>query len=288
MTTDGTARTTARGVPAFVRALPRRAVSRLVGAAVRAPLPRRLLVPLLRLYARAYGADLAESAPVESYGTMLDFFVRRLNVGVRTQDADLSVVGSPADATVHATSLVEGGTVLPAKGVGYTVPSLLASREDAEAFEGATATVLYLAPGDYHRFHWPFDGTVDTVRHVPGDLWPVHPGAVAAIPGLFTRNERVVCLGRTANGGRFAFVPVGALNVGSIRLSFLDLRTNRGAGARDGRTIRATASGRRGDEFGWFEMGSAIVLLLSKEAGVLAPLEPGTRVRVGSAIGRLR
>jgi phosphatidylserine decarboxylase len=276
-------------LPAFVRAMPRRAVSRLVGAAVRAPLPRPVLEPLIRLYAGAFGADLAESAvPPGAFRTFLDFFVRRLREGARPQDADPDVVGSPADARVHATSLVTGGSTLQAKGVPYSVAALLGSVRDAETFEGATATVLYLAPGDYHRFHWPFDGTIDAVRHLPGELWPVHPGALAAVPRLFAVNERVPCLGRTAAGARFAFVPVGALNVGSIRLAFLPLRTNRGASARAARACAVDVRGRRGDELGWFEMGSAIVLLLSREAGALAPLEPGTRVRVGGPIGRLR
>jgi phosphatidylserine decarboxylase len=281
---DGTTR-----VPAFVRAMPRRALSRLVGAAVRSPLPRGVLVPLLRAYSWAYGADLTEAAtPVESYPTFLDFFVRRLREGARPQDPDPSVIGSPADGKVHATSLVVKGATIQAKGISYTVADLLASPEDAEEFEGATATIVYLAPGDYHRFHWPFDGRIDRVRHVPGDLWPVHPGALAGVPRLFVRNERLPCLGRTANGGRFAFVPVGALNVGSIRLAFHGVRTNRGASAHSIRTFSLDVRGRRGDELGWFEMGSAIVLLLSPEAGVLAPLDPGTRVRVGAPIGRLR
>jgi phosphatidylserine decarboxylase len=276
-------------LPAFVRAMPRRAASRLVGAATRLPLPSGILSPLLRLYARAFGADLGEAASdVTAHRTFLDFFVRRLREGARPQDSDPSVVGSPADGAVHATSLVAEGSAVQAKGISYSVASLLGSAEDAAAFEGATATVIYLAPGDYHRFHWPFDGTIDTVRHLPGELWPVHPGAVAAVPRLFATNERVACLGRTAPGARFAFVPVGALNVGSIRLSFHDLRTNRGASYRSVRTFVLDVRGRRGDELGWFEMGSAIVLLLSKEAGVLAPLEPGARVRVGTPIGRLR
>jgi phosphatidylserine decarboxylase len=269
--------------------MPRRAVSRLVGAAVRLPLPRAVLEPMIRLYARAFGADLSESAvPASAHRTFLEFFVRPLRGGLRPQDPDARVVGSPADAKVHATSLVTGGTSLQAKGVPYSVAALLGSERDAADFEGATATVLYLAPGDYHRFHWPLDGTIDVVRHLPGELWPVHPGALAAVPRLFAVNERVPCLGHTVSGARFAFVPVGALNVGSIRLAFHDLRTNRGASARGARTHAVEVHGRRGDELGWFEMGSAIVLLLSKEAGALAPLEPGTRVRVGTPIGRLR
>jgi phosphatidylserine decarboxylase len=276
-----------RRLPGYVRALPRRALSRILGVVGRAEVPRPLLAAVLGVYARAFGADMSEAErPLGRYRSFLDFFTRRLRPGVRSGPSDPLAVASPADCRVHATSEVRDGTVLQVKGARYAVADLLGSPEDASAFEGGTAATLYLAPGDYHRFHWPFDGTVEVVRHLPGDLWPVHPGAVANLPGLFAKNERVACLGHVAGGGRFAFVPVGALNVGSIRLEFHPLRTNRGGGAR--RAWRIHVPGRRGDPFGWFEFGSAIVLLLAPDAGTLDDAAPGTRRLVGHEIGRLR
>jgi phosphatidylserine decarboxylase len=276
--------TTAR-LPAIVRLMPRRAVSRLLGALGRAQAPLPLRLAVLGLYSRAFGADLAEAdRPLRGYDTFLAFFTRGLKAP-RAMPTDERTVVSPADGRVHASSPVARGAIVQAKGIDYTVAELLGDREDAAPFDGGSALTVYLAPGDYHRFHWPFDGTVTRIRHLPGDLWPVHPGAVRAVPRLFARNERVALIGHTTQGGAFAFVPVGALNVGSIRFAFHSVRTNRGATARP-RTWTVHHAFHRGDECGHFEFGSAIVMLVAPSAGTLLPLEPGTRVRVGDPIGR--
>jgi phosphatidylserine decarboxylase len=116
----------------------------------------------------------------------------------------------------------------------------------------------------------------------------VNDDAVARVPRLFARNERVALFGRTSGGGRYAFVCVGALNVGSIRLAGRALRTNRRAPLAPAEEVVAPPSAvRRGDELGHFAFGSAVVVLLSPEAGRLDPLEPRAAVRVGLRIGTL-
>lgn len=273
--------------PLAIRLMPKRFTSRFLGLLGRVPLPGFLLRPLLRLYTRTFGADLEEMArPLSTYRNFLDFFTRPLKEGLRPQSKDPRVIGSPADGRVYRAGAIENGTVLQAKGVPYSIADLLGSEVDAGRFEGGTYLVIYLAPGDYHRFHWHLDGRIKTIRHLPGELWPVNDKAVASVRGLFARNERIATLGQTASGAAFAYVPVGALNVGSIRLSFHDVRTR---GWRRGKPRDWTIAhgGKRGDEFGWFEFGSSIVLLLAKEAGALAPIEPETKVRVGTEIGRL-
>ena len=172
------------------------------------------------------------------------------------------------------------------KGTTYRVADLLDDPATAADLEGGTFVTIYLAPGDYHRYHWPFDGSVNTVRHLPGDLWPVNERSVEGVSGLFTVNERVSVLGKTAGERVFAYVPVGALNVGSIRLAFHDLRTNLCCRKR-APDAWIEAPGRRGDEFGLFEFGSTIVLLLAADGGQIEALEPGTRLRMGDPIGRL-
>jgi phosphatidylserine decarboxylase len=273
--------------PLPVRLAPRRLVSRLTGLLARLRLPGFLLRPMLRAYARRYGADLAEMAqPLASYRSFVDFFTRPLKDGARPQSDDPLVVGAPHDGRVQRTGRVEDGTLLQVKGSTYSLVELLGDGEWASRFEGGSYYVGYLAPGDYHRFHWPFDGRADTVRRLPGDLWPVNERAVASVERLFARNERVVVLGTTASGGAFAYVAVGALNVGSIRLAFHEMRTNRW---RRGtvRTWSVDAAGARGHEFGRFELGSTVVLLLARDAGSLDRLEPGVPIRVGQPIGRL-
>lgn len=274
--------------PLLVRALPRRGLSRAVGWLAKRRVPGFLLRPMLRMYAARYGANLAESArPLEDFKSFTDFFTRTLAEGARAMPADPNAIASPCDGTASMAGAISDGTVLQVKGHSYAVADLLGDAAEAEAFEGGTFAVLYLAPGDYHRFHWPFAGTLDTLRHVRGDLWPVNERSVESVESLFAVNERVVCLGTLSGGGRFAYIPVGALNVGSIKLAFHDLDTNRARGVAAQRWP-VTAVGARGDLFGLFELGSTIVLLLARDAGVLTPPEPGTTLRLGDVIGAVK
>lgn len=277
-----------RKPPLIVRLIPRRGLSRLTGFFARRRLPGLLLRPLLRWYAKRYGADLTEAArPLEDYRSFVDFFTRELREGVRQMPAAEQEIACPCDGTASISGRVEAGTLVQVKGHTYALAELLGDPDEADGFEGGTYCVLYLAPGDYHRYHWPWAGTIDTVRHVRGDLWPVNERSVGSVERLFARNERVVCLGRTPAGARFAYIPVGALNVGSIRLAFHDVRTNR-LGQTAAERWPVQVHGVRGDPFGWFELGSTIVLLLAKDAGTLVPPAPGTKIRVGDALGTMR
>ncbi len=274
---------------ALVRCLPRKAVSRALGFLSELPMPRLLLEPVLAAYSKGFGVDLAEAArPLSAYASFNDFFTRELRPGLRPIDADRASVVSPVDGRVYMSGSVENGTILQVKGVPYAVAELLGSADDARPFEGGSFVTAYLSPKDYHRIHWPLDGFVDRLRHLPGDLWPVNDTALARVPRLFARNERVAILGRTSAGHPFALVPVGALNVGSIRLAFHPMRTNRGRTAVP-RTIRfdAPIAAVRGAEAARFAFGSAVVLLVSRAAGRLAEPAPGTVVRLGTPIGRI-
>ena len=277
--------------PMWMRLLPRRALSRFVGGAARTPLPGWMLRPLLRMYGKAYGVQWHEMArPLKDYEHVVDFFTRRLKPGVRPMPDDELAIACPADGRIAQSGSVEAGTLVQAKGLTYTVGELLSDEDATSRYAGGTFAVVYLAPGDYHRFHWPFDAEVARVVHQPGDLWPVNKSAVATVPRLFARNERVIVEG-TTQGAPFAFVAVGALNVGSIRLAFHDLRTNRGARATT-RTWHLEdpsegAGAKRGDELGWFELGSTVVVVLSASAGALTDVPAGTRCLVGDAIGSL-
>lgn len=274
--------------PAFVRAMPRRLISRLMGQVGRLQAPPFLMQPILRIYSRHFGVNFDEMAhPLSTYRCFLDFFTRPLKPGARPMDPDPAVICSPADGTVQNAGDITAGMVLQVKGLEYSVAELLGSAEDAAPFDGGTFLTAYLSPGDYHRYHWPFAGTVTTVRHLPGDLWPVNEGAVHGVPRLFARNERVAVLGRTTSGHAFAYVPVGALNVGSIRLSFHDVRTNRMRAAAPQSWDLPDMPFERGDECGFFEFGSSIVLLLERDAGTYDELMPDTTLRVGRRIGQL-
>lgn len=282
-------------IPKWLQRLPKRRLSRLVGRAARVELPRWLLRPLLATYARFYGVRREEMArPLGAYTSFVDFFTRTLAPGARPLPDDPSAIVSPADGRIAQSGRIEAGTLIQAKGMPYRLDELLADPGAGRAFEGGSYHVVYLAPGDYHRFHWPFDATIESVRHVTGELWPVNAKAVAAVPRLFAVNERVVVaghLGREGLGGRYAFVAVGALDVGSIRLAFQDLETNVAAHdhlfdlALDHSPVHHLLAG-RGDELGLFELGSTVIVVLAPEAGELDLLPTGQRVRVGERVGR--
>ena len=273
--------------PLIVRLIPRRFVSRMTGWFARRRLPGFLLRPFLRWYARRYDADLTQAArPLAEYRSFVDFFTRTLKADARPLPEDPKAIACPCDGTVSMAGTVEHGTLLQVKGHTYSLAELLGLQPAADLLEGGTYVVLYLAPGDYHRFYWPFDGRVETAVHMPGDLWPVNERSVGGVERLFARNERVVCFGTVAGEAAFAYVPVGALNVGSIRLAFAPVRTNRWS-RRPPASELPDVAGKRGDEFGWFELGSTIVLVLAPDAGTLDTLVAGTRVRMGQPIGRL-
>jgi len=282
----------------FVRLLPRRTLSRTLGWLSERRLPWPLLAPVLWAYSKGFGVDRSEMArPLRRYRSFNDFFTRELRDGLRPQEPDPAAAVSPIDGRVYMSGTVERGTILQCKDVPYSIADLLGSDADAQPFEGGTFLTAYLSPKDYHRIHWPLDGRVERVRHLPGDLWPVNDGALAGVPRLFARNERVAIFGRAGRGvaagagAPFALVPVGALNVGSIRLAFETtepLRTNRrGPRTPEELALRGEVATRKGDEAARFAFGSAIVLLLSREAGRLDPLEPGTVLRLGRRIGTL-
>jgi phosphatidylserine decarboxylase len=262
-------------------------LSRLTGRLSDLRLPPFVLRPLLRLYVGAFGVDLGEAAePLESFATFNAFFTRRLRAGARPVAGGDGVVVSPSDSRLSTIGPVPpDGRLEQVKGSTYSMEALLGSAEDAASFRLGTCATLYLSPAMYHRVHSPVDGRVVAWRYVPGRLFPVNRAGVRSVPGLFTRNERVILFMETEAHGPVAVVLVGAANVGRMSLAFADLVTNRGGGP-GSRTVPAEPLAvRRGDEIGTFNLGSTVVLLLADPA--LAPVAgAGDLVRMGQALWR--
>lgn len=262
-------------------------LSRLTGRLSDLRLPRAILVPAIRAYARAYGADLTEAAlPVEAYPSFNAFFTRRLREGARPIAGGEGVVVSPSDSRLSTIGPVPpDGRLEQVKGSTYSVAALLGSAEDAAPFRRGVQATLYLSPAMYHRVHSPVDGRVCAWRHVPGRLFPVNAAGVRLLPGLFTRNERVAVFLDTDAQGPVAVVLVGAANVGRMSLTFADLVTNTGRGC-PGRSVPPKPVVLcRGDDLGAFNLGSTIVLLVADPA--LAPAaSAGEVVRMGQALWR--
>jgi len=271
-----------------MRAVPKNALSRLVGRLTDLELPGRLLQPAMRGFASHYRIDLGASPPIESYRTFGQFFARPLRPGLRPIAPGDRVVVSPVDARVSEAGLASAGRMVQAKGIDYTVAALLGDAELGRRFDGGAWTTLYLSPQDYHRIHFPLGGAITGWRYLPGQLWPVNAASVANVPGLFTVNERLVTLLDTPLG-LAAVVAVGATVVGRVRAAYdpaVPLTDRPGATGMQRGDYAPPRPVAKGAELGAFEMGSTVILVFEPgRVKLSARLVPGARVLVGEAIG---
>ncbi|MCY0877264.1 MAG: archaetidylserine decarboxylase [Firmicutes bacterium] len=265
---------------ACLQVLPKRLLTTLAGHVLRSRSSRILV----RGFAAVYRISLTDcEQPWQSYRSLAEFFARRLRPGLRALDGDDRVIASPVDGTVSELGRIERGTAIQAKGYAYAVSSLLADR--AHAFEGGQYLTIYLSPSDYHRIHAPFSATVDKAIRIPGTLFPVNSLGSQSIQSLFTRNERVVAWLK-AEERDLAMAAIGSFVVGSVQLS---LPTATVARARRNSGPPATLLMKpvpidRGEEFGWFEFGSTVVLLFGPDQAQLT-VQSGERVKALSGIG---
>jgi phosphatidylserine decarboxylase len=272
-----------------VRLAPKALVSEAIGWGARRTLPRPIRSRVYTAFARLVGAQLDEvELPLDEYPSFSSFFVRRLRPDARAIDADASVAVSPCDGTVAAAGVAEQGRVIQAKGHDYSLDDLLADAALASRFSGGAYLTIYLSPRDYHRVHAPLAGALARYVHVPGTRFPVNPTWAARIPRLFARNERVI-LELDSALGRVALVMVAAVGVGNIRLAADSVATDQFRGRTEPLTVALAEPHRveRGGELGAFELGSTVVVLFEPGRVELSPLEPGTPIRLGQAIGRV-
>jgi phosphatidylserine decarboxylase len=271
-----------------LRLLPRNAISRAAGRFAALRLPRRLVRAEIDWFARAVGVDLSEVRdPLDSFESLQAFFTRALREGARPIDPAPDAFVAPCDGAWGESGAIESGKLLQVKGRPYALADLLASSEDAAAFEGGAFATFYLAPRDYHRFHAPCDVRVERARYVAGTLWPVNRSGLGGVDRLFAQNERIAVAMRALRGDTpLCLVAVGATMVGKIRLRFDSLQTNL-PGARGQERRYDGVALAKGQEWGHFEFGSTIVLAAPRGALAHAARPPGSRLRLGERIGRL-
>lgn len=260
--------------------IPRRLLTQAMGrfSRIRSPWLTRLSIAVWRQFTEL---DLSD-AQTERFESLKDCFTRALRPGARPVDADPAVLISPVDALVGAVGTVQTGTVLQAKGMPYRLADLLGRQEAALPFEGGTYLTLRLTSAMYHRFHAPDDAHIEHVRYLSGDCWNVNPIALARVQRLFCRNERAPVFMRLRDGTPMAVVPVAAVLVASIRFHFLgDQPYPRHGGATE---MPCHTLVRRGDELGWFEHGSTLVMLLPP--GFVPLVSVGQRLRMGQPLLR--
>jgi phosphatidylserine decarboxylase len=274
---------------AALRLLPKHTLSRLAGRAAALRLPGALRRWQIGAFGRAVGVDFSEARdPIESFGSLQDFFTRALRDGVRPIDTSPDAVVSPCDGSWGASGTVEADTLLQIKGSPYSLTALLGSSVLAQVFKGGPYATFYLSPRDYHRFHMPCAARVRSASYIPGALWPVNRIGVEGIEGLFTQNERLCAFCSVAGDPvDLALVAVAATMVGKVRVTFDDLTTNVRRGGQVLRSYREPMRYAKGEEWGRFEFGSTIVMVAAPALMQLEAQPPGTSVRLGQRIGRL-
>ncbi len=286
------------GVRSLYRGLPARAVSRAWGRVASARLPVPLRSPLYGLYGRLYGVNFEEMErpSLRDYESLQDFFTRSLKPEVRPVAA--SGLACPVDGRVMACGPVDRATYLlpTVKDFRYRLAEFVGGDDWARALaarDGVFQIVLYLAPGDYHGFHAPADLVVVERRHFCGLLLPVAPWMLRAVPSLFEANERVVLLGSYADGeGRrfpLVYAAVGATNVGSVAMKFDPALATNAKTDELGKTHRlryapAPVQLRRGDEVGFFRMGSTVVIVFAADPSFKFAVQPGDAVKLGQKL----
>ncbi len=266
--------------------VPRHALTRFMGwySRLRSPALVQFSLAVWRLFTEL---DLGEAKKTR-FETLHEVFTRELKDGARPVDARAEVLASPCDAIVGASGTVRQGQVLQAKGMPYPLHELLGSPAAAAAWEGGSYVTLRLTSAMYHRFHAPADAVVEHVRYISGDTWNVNPIALARVQRLFCRNERAVIdlrLADASGGHRLALVPVAAILVASLRQHFLDLRLHLRYGGPS--ELPCEAPVMKGQELGWFEHGSTIIVFAPPGFALAEGIAQGGRVRTGQALMRL-
>jgi phosphatidylserine decarboxylase len=243
------------------------------------PIVRDASIGLWRLFS---DLDLSE-ARKSRFTSMHDCFTRELKEGARPVDADPDIVVSPSDAIVGACGRIAGTELLQIKGFPYTLEDLLGSPELVERHRDGIYVTLRLTSSMYHRFHAPHDCQVERVTYISGDTWNVNPIALKRVEKLFCKNERAVLETRlTTSGALVTLVPVAAILVASIRLHCLSTPVRQ-----SGRhPITCAAAYRKGDEMGWFEHGSTIVVLAPGTMSLAENIQTGMAIRQGQALLR--
>ena len=241
---------------------------------------------LIRWFVARYGVDMAEAADpdVAHYASFNDFFTRALKPGARPLAAAQWIC--PVDGAISQFGAIERDQIFQAKGHHYSTAALVGGDAALAAqFEHGHFATLYLSPKDYHRIHMPCDGRLLRMIHVPGDLFSVNPTTARGVPGLFARNERVVCVFESAHGP-FVLTLVGATIVGSMATVWHGVvNPPRSATLREWRYEDQHIALKQGDEMGRFLLGSTVVMLFPRGDLRFNPAwEPALPVRLGQVM----
>lgn len=262
--------------------IPRRLATQFMGwlSSIESPRLTRLLLRIWQTFAD--DLDLTEAQP-QQYNSLQDCFTRSLRPGARTVDTRVDIVVSPCDAIVGEYGNIAGTTVFQAKGFPYALEELIPDRALHERYRDGKYITLRLKSSMYHRFHAPLDCRIEQVTYIAGDTWNVNPIALQRIEKLYCKNERaVIALNTTDPQRSVCLVAVAAILVASIRLHWLDTLLD--MHYRGPRKIPCNAAFSKGDELGYFQHGSTIILFATADYHFCEGVRSGERILMGSAL----
>ncbi len=250
---------------------------------------------LIRVFSRHFRVDLSEARiqRPEDFPDFNSFFTRALRPGVREMPEDPAAIACPVDGSISELGNIRDGSLIQAKGREYSLETLLGGDANrANPFRNGKFVTLYLSPRDYHRIHMPVAGRLRETCYVPGRLFSVAPHTTRAIPGLFTRNERLCAIFDTAAG------PMAMVLVGAIFVSCIETVWEGVVNPVPGRPLAVRhfpdtglppVELQRGEEMGRFNMGSTVILLYCHDrVDWLDDLQAGESVQLGDVLGRIR
>ena len=264
--------------------IPRRLVTQFIGwvSRIEQPLVRDLSIAAWRFFS---DLDLSEAKKTQ-FESLHDCFIRELKDGARPIARNADIMVSPCDAIVGACGSIAGTTLFQAKGFPYTLEDLLCDRDLVETYRDGCYATLRLKSSMYHRFHAPHDGSIEQVRYISGDTWNVNPIALQRIERLFCKNERAILrLRLAANGQTVTLVAVAAILVASIRLHCLGAALNRTY--KGSSVIACDYAVGKGDELGWFEHGSTIIVFAPPGFAPCDKIRDGAVIRMGEPLMHL-
>jgi phosphatidylserine decarboxylase len=265
--------------------LPKQALTALAGRIAGAH-AGGMTTQLIAWFVQRYQVNMSEAAnpDIASYASFNDFFTRALKDGARPlASAELMC---PVDGAISQFGVIKGKQIFQAKGHDYSSTALLGGDTAlAACFDDGSFATLYLSPKDYHRIHMPCSGRLQRMIYVPGELFSVNPTTARGVPGLFARNERVVCIFESTRGP-FALVLVGATIVGSMATVWHGVvNAERGSELREWRYDDQAVDLQQGAEMGRFLLGSTVVLLFPKGVLHFNPAwAPGRAIRMGEVM----
>jgi len=273
---------------ALQQIIPQHLLSRLVGKLAESHNPR-IKNTFMRWFIGQYQVDLSEAKieTVHGFKNFNDFFTRELKEGRREICRAPNTIASPADGAVSELGAIELGSIMQAKGQHYSLIQLLGGNADLTNYymDGSFATI-YLSPKDYHRVHMPLDGKLLNMTYVPGELFSVNQTTANHIPGVFARNERLICEFEGKHGN-FVMILVGAMIVAGIETVWsghvAPVKANMHS---QDYTDLSEIELKKGDEMGRFKLGSTVILLFPEKTSEFSDkLANGTPLRMGEEIG---